>query len=269
MLFIRRLHGAFMVAAWIGAASCGILLARYFKKTWVGSQCCGKDLWFVFHRFFMVLTWVLTVAGVVLMLVELKGLSAIPIDKNPHALLGGISTILCFLNPFMALCRPAPDAKSRPIFNWSHWFVGNAAQILGIVAIFYAIELPKASLPTWMNWVVVAFVAFHVLAHLALSLHEKYVSRPTVGPLEGLAGAGLGMFSSSREQRQHEMYAMREIGMSNSPMYMEGKLEPKGGSFRRTMLGLYLVINWLFTAVLVVIVVLAPIEDYLKNWSLK
>jgi hypothetical protein len=41
-----RLHGAFMIGAWIGAAGIGILLARYFKQTWVGSQLCGKDQWF-------------------------------------------------------------------------------------------------------------------------------------------------------------------------------------------------------------------------------
>lgn len=44
-LFLR-LHGAFMITAWIGTASIGILLARYFKQTWVGSQLCGKDQWF-------------------------------------------------------------------------------------------------------------------------------------------------------------------------------------------------------------------------------
>lgn len=44
-LFIR-LHAAFMITAWIGTASVGILLARYFKQTWVGSQLCGKDQWF-------------------------------------------------------------------------------------------------------------------------------------------------------------------------------------------------------------------------------
>ena len=41
-----RLHGAFMIIAWIGTTSLGILLARYFKQTWVGSQLCGKDQWF-------------------------------------------------------------------------------------------------------------------------------------------------------------------------------------------------------------------------------
>ncbi|KAF4519973.1 hypothetical protein B566_EDAN005473 [Ephemera danica] len=41
-----QLHGAFMLLAWIGTASCGILLARYFKQTWIGSQLCGKDQWF-------------------------------------------------------------------------------------------------------------------------------------------------------------------------------------------------------------------------------
>lgn len=35
-----------MLTAWVGTASIGILLARYFKQTWVGSQMCGKDQWF-------------------------------------------------------------------------------------------------------------------------------------------------------------------------------------------------------------------------------
>lgn len=35
-----------MVAAWMFAASCGILLARYFRLTWVGKQLAGKDYWF-------------------------------------------------------------------------------------------------------------------------------------------------------------------------------------------------------------------------------
>lgn len=42
-----KLHGTFMVTAWMLAASCGILLARYYKLTWVGQQFMGKDLWFV------------------------------------------------------------------------------------------------------------------------------------------------------------------------------------------------------------------------------
>lgn len=49
-LFLR-LHAAFMITAWIGTASVGILLARYFKQTWVGSQLCGKDQWFAVSNF--------------------------------------------------------------------------------------------------------------------------------------------------------------------------------------------------------------------------
>lgn len=49
-LFLR-LHAAFMITAWIGTASIGILLARYFKQTWVGSQLCGKDQWFAVSNF--------------------------------------------------------------------------------------------------------------------------------------------------------------------------------------------------------------------------
>ena len=48
-LFLK-LHGAFMIGAWIGAASLGMMVARYFKQTWTGTQCCKKDMWFVVHR---------------------------------------------------------------------------------------------------------------------------------------------------------------------------------------------------------------------------
>lgn len=50
-LFLR-LHAAFMITAWIGTASVGILLARYFKQTWVGSTLCGKDQWFAVSLLF-------------------------------------------------------------------------------------------------------------------------------------------------------------------------------------------------------------------------
>lgn len=49
-----RVHGALMLASWIGTASIGILLARYYKQTWVSSQLCGKDHWFaVSIQFFL------------------------------------------------------------------------------------------------------------------------------------------------------------------------------------------------------------------------
>jgi hypothetical protein len=50
-----RLHGAFMIIAWIGCTSIGILLARYFKKTWVGKSACGKDVWFTVRMFYFFL----------------------------------------------------------------------------------------------------------------------------------------------------------------------------------------------------------------------
>lgn len=124
---LLRLHAAFMLLAWIGTASTGILLARYFKQTWVGSSLCGKDQWFMWHRTFMVLTWALTVAGFIIIFVEIGGWSG---EQNPHAILGTVTTVLCFIQPFGAMLRPAPTHRNRPLFNWLHWLVGNLAHIL-------------------------------------------------------------------------------------------------------------------------------------------
>lgn len=75
----------------------------------------------------MFLTWVLTVAGSVLIVLELKGWSQ---ARNPHAILGSITTVLCFLQPIGAFFRPHPGSKSRPVFNWLHWLGGNVAHIV-------------------------------------------------------------------------------------------------------------------------------------------
>lgn len=81
----------------------------------------------------MIITWALTMAGFIIIFVELGGWSA---EDNPHAILGTISTILCFFQPFMALLRPGPTHNYRPIFNAFHWLVGNGAHVLASECLF-------------------------------------------------------------------------------------------------------------------------------------
>lgn len=75
----------------------------------------------------MVLTWALTTTGFVLIFVELKAWSA---ARNPHAILGVITTAICFIQPIGAYFRPHPGTSKRPVFNWIHWLGGNVAHIL-------------------------------------------------------------------------------------------------------------------------------------------
>ena len=71
----------------------------------------------------------LSSAGFVLIFTELNGWTDIPIEQNPHAVLGCVTTGLCFMQPLIALLRCSPDHRKRPWFNWIHWAVGNAAQV--------------------------------------------------------------------------------------------------------------------------------------------
>lgn len=77
------------------------------------------------HRFFMVLTWSMTIGAFVIIFVELGRWSS----ETIHASVGLATTILCFIQPFMAAMRPHPGAPRRILFNWVHWFVGNVAKI--------------------------------------------------------------------------------------------------------------------------------------------
>ena len=76
---------------------------------------------------FMIITWCLTLAGFVLIFVELG--EWVGPNSKTHAILGCITTLLCFIQPIGAAFRPHPTARNRPIFNWLHWLVGNSAHI--------------------------------------------------------------------------------------------------------------------------------------------
>ncbi|XP_046651683.1 putative ferric-chelate reductase 1 homolog [Daphnia pulicaria] len=166
---LKQLHGSFMVIAWLMAASVGVLMPRYMKKTWVGKQFMKKDLWFVYHRGLMVLVWTLTVIGFIIIFIDVDGWVSESVSENPHPLIGCITTVLAFIQPFMALMRPMPNAPNRYIFNWAHMLVGYSAHILAITCIFLAVEMEEAELPYETYWILTAHICCYVGAHLLLT----------------------------------------------------------------------------------------------------
>ncbi|XP_008208684.1 putative ferric-chelate reductase 1 homolog isoform X1 [Nasonia vitripennis] len=232
-----RIHGGLMLASWIGTASVGMLLARYYRQTWVASQLCGKDQWFAWHRFFMFLTWSMTLAAFVIIFVELESWSS----ATYHASVGLATTILCFIQPFMAAMRPHPGAPKRALFNWAHWFVGNAAHICGIIAIFFAVRLSKAKLPEWVDWILVAYVAFHVLTHLVLTF--------------------AGCASDKQGSQRVNSFPMKDVHARNSMTHPDARRDAPHAGLRKLVFGVYFVVVVLLCAALVVIAVLAPIKD--------
>ena len=80
--------------------------------------------------------------------------------------------------------RPHPESRSRWIFNWTHWFIGNSAHVIGgkcdyfrilpifslsaIMAMFFAVELEKAKLERVVTWILVIYVVVHVVSHVVL-----------------------------------------------------------------------------------------------------
>ncbi|KAF2351088.1 Cytochrome b561/ferric reductase transmembrane [Trinorchestia longiramus] len=239
------LHASFMVAAWVGAASSGIFIARYFKQTWKNYKTCNIDQWFHCHRFFMILTWSLTMVAFGLILWHVNGWTKIPADTNPHAYIGVVSIGLCFIQPFMAVFRCGPKHPRRPVFNWLHWGVGNAAQILGITAIFYGLEL--YGLPRWTWWLMIVFVGVHCVLHIVMSIGECVSDSKAKRQVSG-DGMPLSELNGSRDMLQpHKDYIV----------------DAPGGTFRKVVLALYLALVWLVVAAL--IVVIAADEEQLEE----
>lgn len=122
MLFI---HASSMIIAWIGTTSIGIFAARFLKKTWIDVKIYGRDLWFMTHQVLQSVTWLLTLVGFVIIVVDA--------DRwviNPHSTLGTIAFTLCMIQPIGAIFRPKPQSPARNIFNFIHLASGNAAHLL-------------------------------------------------------------------------------------------------------------------------------------------
>ena len=122
----------------------------------------------------MSLTVLLTIAAVILILVEVQvaPLALESLKLNAHPLIGLICVILAIIQPIMAAFRPHPGTSNRTMFNWAHWLVGNSSHIFAIVALFLAGSLAKTNLSstTWWSWILMAYIIFHFLAHVILSL---------------------------------------------------------------------------------------------------
>ncbi|CAG2170406.1 unnamed protein product, partial [Oppiella nova] len=162
-LYLVRIHGSFMVIAWVGTVSLAIVFARYYKQTWVPSTLCGVKIWFAFHRGLMVTSVTLMIIAQICIFYYIGEYRI-----GWHQIFGTLAFTLALLNPIGALLRPHPDAPNRWLFNWGHWFLGNLAHIAAIVAIFLSTKLPLADLPRQFLWTVITFVVFNVVVHLIL-----------------------------------------------------------------------------------------------------
>lgn len=142
--------------------------------------------------------------------------------------------------------RPAPSSPRRPLFNWLHWLVGNSAHILAIVTIFFAVPQSKAQLPEWMDWILVAFVAFYVFMHLILSV--------------------AGCVSEKENRKRINSFPMKDLNSSRMPVgSIDRNMDAPHSSLRRFLLGIHIVVILLVTAALVIIAVFAPIEESWKQ----
>ncbi|KAL4233415.1 DOMON domain-containing protein frrs1L [Mactra antiquata] len=172
-----KLHGIMMTIAWLFLCTVGIVTARYNKGMLPEKKLFGTKIWFQVHRGGMVLALVFVIIGFISIFVENKGYSQITPSKSSeavqaHPVLGIIVTVLCFVNPIMALLRPGPDHKLRWLFNWAHLGVGVVALVLAVVTTFLGYFLERSKLPLGITYVTVVYIILAIVIVVLLEVHR-------------------------------------------------------------------------------------------------
>ncbi|XP_061191453.1 putative ferric-chelate reductase 1 isoform X2 [Saccostrea echinata] len=238
-----KVHGCLMILAWIFCTGVGLIFARFYKPVWSDRTILGLKVWFQFHRGLMVTTLVLTLVGFIIIFVEANGYSKIsaPIGKaylQSHPILGIIVTILVVANPVMALFRPGPKDKNRPIFNWAHLAVGMAAHILAVITICFGVELQKVGAPKYTVYVVVGYIVYHILMEIMLKLYDLFADRQNTARIE-----------------QMEMKNGNGTTLNgNSFRPEEPKRDPKDSTIKKLLLVFHVAIVFAFTLTLLLLV---------------
>lgn len=199
-LKLQKAHGSLMLIAWVGFASVGIVMARYFKPMWPDTKICGIAVWFLFHRLCMMSAATCTIAAFIIIFIH-TGEYFTPEEGTVrflHALFGTFVTFLVILNPIMALFRPHPGEPKRPIFNWAHWGVGTLAYNLAMVTICFGLKggndggsliggLERA-VSDRLFWAMIAFFIFHAIMWILFEVQRcmtESKGRTNDIPLEG------------------------------------------------------------------------------------
>ncbi|CAO1330498.1 unnamed protein product [Diamesa serratosioi] len=164
-----KIHGCLMVFAWIGTSTVGIIVARYFKKTWVGSQMFGKELWFVAHQFCMGTTVILSIIAFTIIFIDVGEYLT-----NYHALLGTATFAFCLLQPIAGLLRPSPSHRFRKYFNIAHFTFGNVTHLMAFVTIILAVtSLKRPELPEWTIYILIASFVVYIVLHIVLTVRYE------------------------------------------------------------------------------------------------
>lgn len=121
-----RWHGALMIFGWMGCTTVGILVARFSRDHCPNSTIFGLKVWFQMHRTWMFLGWVAMLASYIIIFVHFGGWTG----STFHTVGGLIAGLLATAQGMNSYLRPAPDSPKRWLFDYGHWFVGNAAHCL-------------------------------------------------------------------------------------------------------------------------------------------
>jgi hypothetical protein len=166
-------HGIIMVFAWILFAPTGILISRYFKRTWANQIVCGEASWFSAHRFILSIATILTILGFQFILVAEEGTwvgSGDEIKHFIHSITGIIVISLAIFQLFIALFRCKPISSYRKQFNYIHRTFGISALILSIITIFLATYFRlfknnggRIIMILWILWIVLVVVTLEII----------------------------------------------------------------------------------------------------------
>jgi hypothetical protein len=187
----KQTHGSLMIVAWLLLSTTGIFTGRFMRNV-LGK----KGVWFKIHMYSQMGAVILTLAGYVyitLRVRDVRGKSQVfeedIDDGNPHRMMGFTVFILSLVQLCLGLARnlisgkpqnkndPNDHGPNRWLFQLLHITIGYTSWILGIISVWYGIELlggndanSDAAVDSTYVTILAIYVGFMAIAFVVLEL---------------------------------------------------------------------------------------------------
>lgn len=155
-------HALIMFISWGVVLQFGALFARYAKKS-------TSDLWFKVHRFAQMAGYVLSIGGLIISFIMVKGSH---FNTKIHGQFGLTIMAMGLVQIIIAVIRPHRDINHpktifRSIWEYIHWWFGRITLIFALLNLFLGLSEYNAK-----NLIVAIYLIYTVIILLVYAILE-------------------------------------------------------------------------------------------------
>ncbi|CAG7831546.1 unnamed protein product, partial [Allacma fusca] len=174
-----KLHGVFMILAWLALIPNAVFISRYIKESYRQILLFGQPIWKVAHVGLISLAGLFVFVGMVMIWSHLTAIKVTTHYFGKEYIHMGVGYTVCVLfgiQLIVGIFRGLSDFQNFSM-NILHFLLGTIAYILALVLIGRAHIITTSLYHCYDDLLIIVWVIWEILWHVIISIHYFFQDR--------------------------------------------------------------------------------------------